>query len=108
MFVLTEAERDRLDRLPWNRSKKHIRQQRRLMAALGRVVKVSVVHTHQVMLDDEISRVRTKLTSEEWDVEWRLANGQTFDDVAEALRVKPEVLRKRASRWRSRVRSQVR
>lgn len=78
-----------------------------MIAELGRAVKVSVVYIYQAMLDDEISRVRTKLTSEEWDVEWRLASGQTFDDVAEDLQVKPEVLRERASRWRSRVRSEV-
>lgn len=98
---LTEARRRRLDRIPQNRAKKHLRllQELDLMARATHSVKSNVVE-----IRDSAEFVERHLSPWERDVERRLAAGATFNDVGTAVGLAVATLKMRASRWRKRVR----
>ena len=56
---------------------------------------------------DSLDQLQGMLSPGEWEVEWRLAAGQTYADVAIDLGLSPDALKVRASRWRARIRRQL-
>jgi hypothetical protein len=101
----TDDCRQRLDRIPWNRAKKHRRLrlhllQRGSLAADQKLRPVEVAGC-------SIEQVRSMLSPNEWEVEYRLATGQTYADVARDRGISPETLKVRAGRWRARIRRKV-
>jgi hypothetical protein len=100
----TDDCRQRLERLAWNRAKKYRRV--RLQLAAHRPIKFdNPVGAAEVA--DSIRQVRGKLSGIEWDVEWRLANGETFAQVAPDYGLSAGALKVRAGRWRARVRKRT-
>ncbi len=100
----TEDCRQRLDRIPWNRAKKHRRLRRCLVkGAFPQSAEVA----EPVELTDSIDQVRGMLSPSEWEVECRLAAGQTYAEVALDRGIFPETLKVRAGRWRARIRRKV-
>lgn len=97
----TEACRRRLDRLPQNRAKKHQRLLRKfhLMALATPPVVTDAVDAKE--LSEFVER---HLSLWEWDVEWRLAVGESFNEIADSLDMTVTALKMRASRWRKRMR----
>jgi hypothetical protein len=93
--------RKRLERIPWNRAKKYrrLRYRRAVTAVVG------AAETFRVDVGDSIDRVRALLSADEWDVEWRLAHGATYAEVARGRDVSASSLKVKASRWRARIRS---
>jgi hypothetical protein len=51
-----------------------------------------------------VDQVQSMLSPAEWEVECRLAAGQTYADVARGRNVSPDALKVRAGRWRARIR----
>jgi hypothetical protein len=101
----TDEVRDRLDRIPHNRTKKH----RRLLKLLkGRLRGEEPGYT--AWPDDEdaqlLDQVHEMLAPAEWEVECRLACGETYVEVA-AGGVARATLKMRVFRWRARVREAV-
>lgn len=99
----TDEVRDRLDRLPQNRAKKHRRLRLYLFGH-------SALNCFDGPDDDDarlLDQVHEALSPREWDVECRLACGETFADVAGASGMSVGALKMRASRWRARVREMV-
>ncbi len=99
----TDEARDRLDRVPHNRAKKHRRLRLYLFG-----------HSALTCLDgpdDEAGRlldeVHEALSPAEWQVECRLAYGESYADIAGDIGVSEGALKMRASRWRARVREAV-
>jgi hypothetical protein len=99
-----EECRKRLDRIPQNRAKKHIR----LLKKLADFAHASVpIEQPLVELQDEVEAVELHLSLAEWDVERRLAAGETYSDVAPDKGISDAALKVRVSRWRTRVRQSV-
>ena len=96
----TDECRQRLDRIPWNRAKKHRRLRLHLLAT------PSPASAYEVNLEvtDSVDQVRGMLSPGEWEVECRLAAGQTYAEVAFDCGISPDTLKVRASRWRARTR----
>lgn len=100
----TDDCRQRLDRLPRNRAKKH----RRLRLYLfGKRSPARAQELSAVDVADAIDQVRDLLSPGEWAVEWRLASGETYAEVALDLDVSPDTLKVRAARWRARIRRKL-
>ncbi|HBI46337.1 MAG TPA: hypothetical protein DDY78_26320 [Planctomycetales bacterium] len=96
--------RQRLGRIPWNRAKKH----RRLRLHYpGRLHSSSAQEMSAIEIADSVDQVRGILSPGEWDVECRLAAGQTYAEVALERGLSPDTLKVRAGRWRARIRRQV-
>jgi hypothetical protein len=96
--------RQRLDRLPWNRAKKHRCLRLHL---LRKSSPAGAQETWAVEVADAVEQVRGMLSPGEWAVECRLAAGQTYAEVAPDLGISPDALKVRASRWRDRVRREL-
>jgi hypothetical protein len=101
----TDAVRERLDRIPHNRAKKH----RRLLSFLRGQLR-GQEPGYAPGQDDQAAQllndVHAALTPEEWLVECRLACGETYAEVADGI-LSPTALRMRVSRWRAMVRQTV-
>jgi hypothetical protein len=100
----TDDYRQRLDRIPRNRAKKHRRLRRHL---LGRSLPDRAQEAAAVKVTDSVDEVRGMLSPGEWEVEWRLAAGQTYAEVALDRGLSPDALKVRASRWRARLRRKL-
>jgi hypothetical protein len=100
-----DATRERLDRLPWNRAKKHRRLRRRLAANVPPARPGEGPHVEEIAAADTATAVRGSLRPDQWDVEYRLARGETFAEVAPLYGVAPGTLKARVTRWRARLRS---
>ena len=100
-----DATRDRLDRLPRNRAKKYARLRRRLAARPGPARPVAAGHVEAIAVADAAAAVRRSLRPDQWDVEYRLACGETFAEVAHVYGVAPGTLKVRVTRWRVVLRS---
>jgi hypothetical protein len=98
----TDEVRERLDRTPHNRAKKHRRLRRELQERQRREGP-----GYFGWADDEdaqlLDRVHEALAPAEWEVECRLADGETYAGVADGV-VSVPALKMRVSRWRARVR----
>lgn len=93
----TKKLRRRLDRLPYNRSKKHTR----LRLHLLRNPVISYEDDHEPLLD----RVHAALSAAAWEVECRLAAGESYAAVAGGITVAS--LKMKVSRWRAAVRELI-
>ncbi len=93
-----EACRSRLDRMPHNRAKKH-RRLRRYRCTYRQVER------NQIELTESISQIRVILTDEQFAVEFRLANGESYRELAHEFEVSVTALKVRVCRWRERVRT---
>jgi hypothetical protein len=100
----TDDRRQRLDRTPWNRAKKHRRLR---LYLLNRPSSAGAQTDSTVEVADSVEQVRGMLSQAEWNVEWRLAGGQTYAQVALDHGLSPEAMKVRAARWRARVRREV-
>jgi hypothetical protein len=100
----TDDCRQRLDRLSWNRAKKHRRLRLHLPGGLS---SASAQAESAVEVADSAHQVRSMLSPGEWEIECRLAAGQTYAEVAVDLGLSPDALKVRASRWRSRIRRKL-
>lgn len=93
----TKKLRQRLDRLPHNRSKKHTR------------LRLHLLCNPVVSCEDEneplIDRVHATLTSVAWEIECRLAAGESYAALGGGVTV--AALKMRVSRWRVAVREQI-
>jgi DNA-directed RNA polymerase specialized sigma24 family protein len=96
--------RQRLDRIPWNRAKKH---RRRRLQFPGRLHSSSAQDVSAIEVADSVDQVRGMLSSGEWEVECRLAAGQSYAEVALDCGLSPDTLKVRAGRWRARIRRQM-
>jgi len=56
---------------------------------------------------DVAESTRKALLELEWAVEFRLASGQTFAEVASVYDIAPGTLKVRANRWRDRIRDSL-
>ncbi len=102
--VFSDECRQRLARIPWNRAKKH----RRLRHyRFSRPSSASGQDDSTVEMADWVAHVRSMLSPAEWDVERRLAVGQTYAEVALDHGLSPDALKVRATRWRTRVRREL-
>jgi len=101
---LTDDCRLRLDRIPWNRAKKHRRVRRFL---LGRQSATGVEEASAVEVADTVDQVRCMLSPGEWEVECRLAASETYAEVALDCGLSPDTLKVRAGRWRARIRRKL-
>jgi hypothetical protein len=101
----TDGCRQRLDRLPWNRAKKHRRLRLYCLRrpSLAGTREASVVEVAGCSVD----QVRGMLSASEWEIEYRLASGQTYAEVAVGSGVSPDTLKVRAGRWRARIRRKL-
>jgi hypothetical protein len=99
----TDEVRDRLDRVPQNRSKKHLRLRLHLFATT-QLTCLDGPHDENARLIDQVHEA---LLPGEWDVECRLAYGESYADVAGDSGVTEGALKMRVSRWRARVREAV-
>jgi hypothetical protein len=69
----------------------------------------------KVMMDEPVAQlkgisvdqVQRLLSPDEWEVESRLAAGQTYAEIAPDSGVSPDALKVRAGRWRSRIRRKL-
>ena len=93
----------RLDRLPWNRAKKY----RRLRLFLRRPSPADTQKTSVVEVADSANQVRGMLSPGEWEVERRLAAGQTYAQVALDRGISPDTLKVRVGRWRAQIRRKL-
>lgn len=100
----TDETRQRLDRIPWNRAKKHRRLR---LYVLRRPSRASTQEAQAVDVADAIVQVRGMLSPGEWAVECRLAAGQTYAEVALNGGLSPDTLKVRAGRWRARIRRRL-
>lgn len=95
---------NRLNRLPWNRAKKH-RALRRRYRSWAVAKTVADAHPCERLIDlESIESIRRRLTAKQFEVEDRLSQGQTYTAVAAVFQVSPGVLKMRVSRWRCEVR----
>lgn len=102
--AFTDDCRQRLDRIPWNRAKKH----RRLRTCpVVRPLHGSAQEASAVEVADSVHQLRGMLSPGEWEVECRLAVGQTYAEVALAHSLSPDTLKVRAGRWRARIRRKL-
>ncbi len=96
--------RDRLDRIPHNRAKKHLRLFTFLRSHLRRDEPRYLAET-----DDEATQLLDEaheaLTPGEWEMECRLACGETYAEIADG--VSPTALKMRAGRWRAKIREAI-
>ena len=60
-----------------------------------------------VDISDAVEQVRRMLSPDEWEVECRLAAGQTYAEVALDRGLSPDTLKVRAGRWRARIRRKL-
>jgi hypothetical protein len=97
----TDNCRQRLDRIPRNRAKKHRRLR---LYVLERPSPTGAQAASAVEVADSVDQVRGMLSPGEWDVECRLAVGQTYAEVALDRGLPPDTLKVQAGRWRARVR----
>lgn len=100
----TDVCRHRLDRLPQNRAKKYRRLLRRLASMAP---ELPGEHTSPVELADTLANVRRAMTDTEWQVEYRLASGQTYAEIAPEFEITTDALKVRVSRWRERLRRKL-
>jgi hypothetical protein len=100
----TDDCRQRLDRLPWNRAKKHRRLR---LYLLRKQSSDSRRKASAVEVTDSVDQVRGMLSPDEWEVEWRLAAGQTYAEVALDRGLSPDALKVRAARWRAGIRGKL-
>jgi hypothetical protein len=98
----TDGCHQRLDQIPWNRAKKYRRLGRCLLESPARA---GGHETATVDVADSVDQVRGMLSPDEWEVERRLAGGQTYAEIAANIGLSPDALKVRASRWRARIRS---
>jgi hypothetical protein len=99
----TCEDRARLERIPHNRAKKHRR--------LRLYIYGNVAPTYLDAKDDPegqlIGFVHGWLSPSEWEVECRLAGGESYAAVAANTDVSPDALKMRVSRWRARMRETI-
>jgi hypothetical protein len=100
----TDDCRQRLDRIPRNRAKKHRRLRRYLLGGPSSAV---AQDDSIVEVADSVEQVRGMLSPAEWEVEWRLAIGQTYAEVALDQGLSPDALKVRVSRCRARIRRKL-
>jgi DNA-directed RNA polymerase specialized sigma24 family protein len=93
-------ERARLDRIPHNRAKKH-RRLRLYMFGNAAPTYLDIKNDPNAQL---IDFVHETLSPSEWEVECRLAEGESYAAVAANTGMSPDALKMRVSRWRSQVR----
>ena len=96
--------RSRLDRLPQNRAKKYRRLRRRLASMAP---DLSKEQTSPVELNDTVANVRRAMSDAEWQVEYALATGRTYSEIALTLGITADALKIRVSRWRKRIRRKL-
>jgi hypothetical protein len=97
----TEDCRQRLDRIPWNRAKKHRRMRKLLAQGLPRE---RASETDIVETADLVDMVRCVLSPSEFEVEHCLASGQSYAKLAIGRGCSPDALKVRVGRWRARIR----
>jgi hypothetical protein len=90
----TDDKRAALDRLPFNRSKKYAR--------LRSYVFGHAVLSYREDLDPIIGYAHESLAPGEWEIECRLADGESYAAVAAENSV--GAIKMRVSRWRMRIR----
>jgi hypothetical protein len=100
----TDDCRQGLDRLAWNRAKKHRRLR---IYLLRRQSPDSGQKASAVEVTDSVDQVHGMLSPDEWEVEWRLATGETYAEVALDRGLSPDALKVRAARWRARIRRKL-
>jgi hypothetical protein len=103
----TEACRSRLDRVAQNRAKKHRRLRLHLASLAGAVRRDDSPHVRAIAVADDMARVRRALSPVQWDVEWRLAGGETYGEVARTYELTPGALKVRVQRWRALIRTRI-
>jgi hypothetical protein len=96
----TDEQRARLDRVPHNRAKKH----RRLRLYLSRTVTPTYFSATDDPDTQRIDFVHESLSPTEWEIECRLADGESYGVIAANTGVSPDALKMRVSRWRARLR----
>ncbi len=97
----TDECRQRLDRIPWNRAKKHRRLR---LHFLGRLPSSSAQEVSAIEVADSVDQVRGMLSPSELQVECRLAADQTYAEIALDCGLSGDTLKVRAGRWRARIR----
>lgn len=98
------ATLNRLDGVAWNRAKKHRRLKMMLFSGFGWPKFFATCCEKVLITSDTVSAVRQSLKAGQWEVEWRLASGEPFQEIARDLGVAVGTLKVRVSRWRSRLR----
>jgi hypothetical protein len=102
---LTDDCKLRLDRIPHNRAKKHRRL--RLHPSCRRTPFADHSGFETVDRADLLAWVRLRLSPTEWEIERRLAYGQTYCQVAIDYGLSSAALKVRTARWRARVRREL-
>ena len=96
--------RMRLDRLPQNRAKKY----RRLLQTMANLVFAKMeIKPMFIEHRDEVEVVERHLSLDERSVERRLAEGESYSEIALDLNISEPALKVRVSRWRKRVRRSI-
>jgi hypothetical protein len=99
----TDEQRARIDRIPHNRAKKH-RRLRLYRYGNSAAIYFDAKDDPNAQL---IEFVHESLSPGEWEVECRLAGGETYAAVAANTGTSPDALKMRVSRWRERVREKL-
>ncbi|QJW95377.1 hypothetical protein [Frigoriglobus tundricola] len=95
----TNAMRATLDRLPRNRSKKHVRLR---VWSFGHAV-----FSYRDFQEPLIDKVYESLAPAEWLVECKLAGGESYATIAADTGVTEAALKMRVLRWRSALREKA-
>ena len=95
----TDQQRARLDRVPQNRAKKHLRLRLYLSGSAAPLDLAGLDPDAQL-----IDFVHESLSPTEWEIECRLADGESYATIAANTGVSPDALKMRVSRWRARLR----
>ena len=95
---------NRLNRLPWNRAKKHRALRRRYRMVFANKTVPDQHPCERLIAEEAMETIRRKLTVMQFEIESRLSGGQTYAIVTAVFRQSPGVLKMRVSRWRREVR----
>ena len=94
----------RLNRISWNRAKKHRRLRKCLSSSPTPSLSGDSPQVKAAMISDTLANVRRLFSEAEWSVESRLARGDTYSEIASFDPTKANALKVRVMRWRTRIR----
>ncbi|HEV3438767.1 MAG TPA: hypothetical protein VG122_15485 [Gemmata sp.] len=101
---LNEAIKSRLGRMPHNRGKKHYHIRQYLIQNKS-LATYEESPLKRLILAEELALVRNALTPEQWAIENRLADGESYESIASDHRVTSATMKVRVHRWREKLRA---
>ena len=104
---LDDQTRSRLDRIPWNRAKKYRRLRQRFSEGAAAVRPGDASHVQATTVADAVAAITEVMSPNHKAIEYRLAFGETYSEVASDHGVTSGALKVRVKRWRDVIRAAV-